>query len=151
MPRPRARLVAALGLALALALTLSAAVAADDYPTKPVRIIVPFPPGGINDIVGRTIAAHLSERLGKQFIVDNRSGAGGVVGTELAANAPKDGHTLLVISIASTVNPWLTKLSYEPVKSFAPVSIVATAATAVAVNPELPVRSIKELIALARD
>src|SRR6476660_7516368 len=75
-----------------LLLTLSPVASAQDYPTKPVRVIIPFPPGAINDTVGRLISTHLSERLGKQFVVENRSGAGGVVGTETAANAPKDGY-----------------------------------------------------------
>ena len=76
-------------------LVLAATAAAQDYPNRPVRLVVPFPPGGINDIVARVIAQHLGERLGKQVIVDNRGGAGGVVGSEIVANAPKDGHTLL--------------------------------------------------------
>ena len=75
--------------------------AAQDYPNRPVRLIVPFPPGGINDIVGRVIAQHLGDRLGKQVIVDNRGGAGGMVGSEIVANAPKDGHTLLIVSLAA--------------------------------------------------
>src|SRR5688572_7546640 len=103
MARLRSLLLAAAGLML---VPMTAAVA-QDYPTKPVRIVVPFPPGGFNDIVGRLIATQLSERLGKQFIVDNRSGAGGVVAGELVANAPKDGHTLLIVSLAIAVNPWL--------------------------------------------
>jgi len=111
----------------AVLVALSTTAAAQDYPTKPVRIIVPFPPGGFNDIVARIIATQLSERLGKQFIVDNRTGAGGVVGTELVANAPHDGHTLLIASLAITINPWFHKLSYDPVKSFAPVALMATA------------------------
>ena len=127
------------------------AAAAQDYPTKPVRLIIPFPPGGSNDVVGRAIATQLSERLGKQVVVDNRGGAGGVIGTELAANAPKDGYTLLIVSIAHAVNPWLYKLPYDPIKSFAPISILASRPRAVvAVNPELPVNSIKELVALAK-
>ncbi len=95
------------------------AAAAQDYPTKPVRIIVPFPPGAINDTVGRMVANHLSNRLGKQFVVENRGGAGGVVGAELVANAPKDGHTLLVVSLAITVNPWLYALPYDHAKAWA--------------------------------
>src|SRR5262249_44779581 len=91
-------------LAAGLAALLAAAAAAQDYPTKPVRMIIPFPPGGSNDVVGRVIATHLGERLGKQVIVDNRAGAGGVIGTEVAANAPPDGYTLLIISIAHAVN-----------------------------------------------
>ena len=91
-----------------------------------MRVIIPFPPGAINDTVGRLIATQLTNRLGKQFIVDNRAGAGGVVGTELAANAPKDGYTLLVVSLVNTVNPWLYKLNYEPIKAFAPIAFLAS-------------------------
>jgi tripartite-type tricarboxylate transporter receptor subunit TctC len=131
-----------------LALTVSAA--AQDYPSKPVRIVVPFPPGALNDTVGRVIAAELSERLGKQFIVDNRGGAGGVIGAEVVANAPKDGYTLLIVSLATAVNPHLYKLPFEPVKAFTPVSMIVTAPNVVAVYPGLPAHSIKELIALAK-
>ena len=131
-----------------LALTVSAA--AQDYPSKPVRMVVPFPPGALNDTVGRVIAAELSERLGKQFIVDNRGGAGGVIGAEVVANAPKDGYTLLIVSLATAVNPHLYKLPFEPVKAFTPVSMIVTAPNVVAVYPGLPAHSIKELIALAK-
>jgi tripartite-type tricarboxylate transporter receptor subunit TctC len=131
-------------------LALTTFAAAQDYPAKPVRIVVPFPPGGINDLAARIVASQLSERLGKQFIVDNRGGAGGVAGTEFVANAPKDGYTLLIISIASTVTPHLTKLPYEPVKSFAPVSMLVSVPTVLVVHPDLPAKSVKELIALAK-
>jgi tripartite-type tricarboxylate transporter receptor subunit TctC len=136
--------------AAALLVALTAAAAAQDYPTKPVRLIIPFPPGGSNDVVGRMIATQLSETLGKQMIVDNRAGAGGVIGTEVAANSPNDGYTLLIISIAHTVNPWLYTLKYDPIKSFTPVGILASGPNVVAINPQLPVNSIKELIALAK-
>src|SRR5712692_6541748 len=135
-----------------LLLALTTAVAAQDYPSKPVRLIIPFPPGGSNDVVGRVIATHLSERLGKQVVVDNRgAGAGGIVGTEVAANSPHDGYTLLIISSAHAVNPWLYKLPYDPVKAFTPVAILASGPNVVVVNPELPVHSVKELLAAAKD
>jgi tripartite-type tricarboxylate transporter receptor subunit TctC len=134
-----------------LLVALTTAVAAQDYPTKPVRLIIPFPPGGINDTVGRMIATQLTARLGKQIVVDNRSGAGGVVGTEVAANAPKDGYTLLIVSLASAVNPWLYKLPYDPIKAFTPIAIVASAPSVVVVHPSLPVHSIKDLVALAKE
>ena len=95
---------------------------------------MPFPPGGFNDIVGRLIAAQLSERLGKQFIVENRPGAGGIIAGELVANAPKDGHTLMIVSLAITVNPHFYKMPYDPVKAYAPVAILATAPNVVSVN-----------------
>jgi len=131
-------------------LALTTAAAAQDYPTKPVRVVVPFPPGAINDTVGRILATQLTERLGKQFIVENRAGAGGIVAGELVANAPKDGHTLMIVSLAITVLPWMHTLPYDTVKSFAPIAIVATAPNVIAVNPELPAKSVAELIALAK-
>jgi tripartite-type tricarboxylate transporter receptor subunit TctC len=146
MPNVHALLLKTAGLLLALTTT----AAAQDYPTKPVRVIVPFPPGAINDTVGRMIAAQLSERLGKQFVVDNRAGAGGVVGTELAANAPKDGYTLLIVSLVNTVNPWLYKLSYEPIKSFAPIAFLASTPNVIVVHPDLPAKTLGEFIAYAK-
>ncbi|HEY2229949.1 MAG TPA: tripartite tricarboxylate transporter substrate binding protein [Xanthobacteraceae bacterium] len=131
-------------------LALSTSVAAQEYPTKPVRLIIPFPPGGSNDVVGRMIATQLSDRLGKQVVVDNRGGAGGVIGTEVAANAPPDGYTLLIISIAHSVSPWLYKLQYDPIKSFVPVAILASGPNVLVVHPDLPVHSVSELIALAK-
>src|SRR5437762_2100974 len=116
MSRFHTALLAAAGLLIAL----TTAAAAQDYPAKPVRLIIPFPPGGSNDVVGRLFATHLSEKLGKQVVVDNRgAGAGGIVGTEIAANSPHDGYTILIISLAHAVNPWLYKLPYDPIKAFA--------------------------------
>jgi tripartite-type tricarboxylate transporter receptor subunit TctC len=131
-------------------LAFSTTAAAQDYPTRPVRLIIPFPPGGSNDIVGRLVATQLGERLGKQVVVDNRGGAGGVVGTETAAKAPPDGYTLLLVSLAHAVNPWLYKLSYDPIRSFTPVAIIGSGPNIVTVHPDLPVKSIKELVALAK-
>jgi tripartite-type tricarboxylate transporter receptor subunit TctC len=137
-------------LALALLLAFCAPAAAE-YPDHPVRLIIPFPPGGSNDVVGRLVAKQLSVKLGQQVFVDNRGGAGGVLGTEAAAVAPPDGYTLLIISLAHAVNPSLyPKLSYDPIKSFAPISILATGPNVLVVNPELPVKSVKELLALAK-
>jgi tripartite-type tricarboxylate transporter receptor subunit TctC len=145
-----ARLHSLLLKAAGLMLALTTAVAAQDYPSKPVRIIIPFAPGGLNDIIGRVIATHLTERLGKQFIPENRTGAGGVVGTEMAANAPADGHTLTIVSIANALHPALYKLSYDPHKAFDAVAIFATSPNSLAVNPELPAKTVKEFIALAK-
>ena len=147
MANIRTLLLKALGLLLALTTTL----AAQDYPNRPVRLIISFPPGGSNDVVGRMIGTQLSQQLGKQVVIDNRSGAGGVIGTEVAANSPPDGYTLLVISIAHAVNPALYKLNYDPIKSFAPIAIMATGPNVLAVNPKLPVNNVKELLALAKE
>ena len=137
-------------LALALLLALTAPAAAE-YPDHPVRLIIPFPPGGSNDVVGRLVAKQLSVKLGQQVFVDNRAGAGGVLGTEAATQAPPDGYTLLMISSAHAVNPALYKLNYDPFKSFTPISIFATGPNVLVVNPELPVHSVKELLALAKE
>ena len=144
------RMCALLVQTAALILALTTVAAAQDYPNKPVRIVVPFPPGGFNDIVARLIGAQLSERLGKQFLVDNRSGAGGAIAGEIVANAPKDGHTLLIVSIAIAINPWMRKLPYDAITAFTPVAVLATAPNVVAVNADLPAKSIKELVALAK-
>ena len=135
---------------LALVAAVPLARAADDYPSRPIHLVIPFPPGGSNDVVGRVFAAALGDRLGKQIVVENRGGAGGVVGTEIASNAAPDGYTLLVISLAHAVNPWLYKLKYDPIKAFVPVGIMASGTNVLVVNPTLPVRSVKELVALAQ-
>ena len=136
--------------AACLVLTATGLATAQDYPTRPVRMIIPFPPGGSNDVVGRLIAIKLGDRLGKQVVVDNRSGAGGVIGTEVVAKSPPDGYTLLIISMAHAVNPWLYKLNYDPIKDFAPVGLLAKGANVLVVHPSLPGRAIADRIALAK-
>src|SRR5687768_8649117 len=123
---------------------------ASRFPAKPIRLIVPFPPGGSNDILGRFIAQKLTERLGQQTIVDNRAGADGIIGTELASRSPADGHTLLMISISYTMNPAIHKVPYDPIKSFAPVAQIATGPNVISAHPNFPAQNVKELIALAR-
>lgn len=121
------------------------------YPTKPVRIIVPFPPGGSNDIIGRFIANKLSQRSGRQFVVDNRGGADSVIGTTIAVAAQPDGYTLLIASVTYAMVPATgKKLSYDPIKSMAPVAMLGTGPNLFAIWPGLPVNSIKELIATAK-
>src|SRR4029077_18084295 len=132
---------------LLLALTASAAA---EYPAKQIRLIIPFPPGGSNDVVGRLVAKELSDQLGQQVYVDNRGGAGGTIGTDIAAKAAPDGYTLLVVSSAHAVNPALYQLPYDHGKAFAPVGMFGSGTNVLAVNPELPVHSVKELIALAK-
>jgi tripartite-type tricarboxylate transporter receptor subunit TctC len=143
-------LVARLIKAAVLLLALSVPAFADDYPSRPVRLIIPFPPGGSNDVVGRLVAKYLSEKLGQQVYVDNRGGAGGTIGSEAAAKAEPDGYTLLGVSLAHAVNPALYKLNYDPIKSFTPIAIFATGPNVLVVNPELPVKSVKDLLALAK-
>jgi tripartite-type tricarboxylate transporter receptor subunit TctC len=133
-----------------LLLALTVAAAAQDYPSKPVRIVIPFPPGGFNDIVGRIVATQLTERLGKQVVVENRPGAGGIIAGEMVANAPKDGHTLLIVSLAIAVNPHLYKIPYDPRTAFAPVAVLATAPNVLSVHQDVPAKSIRELIAMAK-
>lgn len=121
------------------------------YPTKPVRIIVPFPPGGSNDIIGRFIANKLALRMGRQFVIDNRGGADSVIGTSLAATSPPDGYTLLIASVTyAMVSATGKKLSYDPVKSLVPVATLGIGPNLFATWPGLPVHSIKDLIALAK-
>ena len=144
-----------IGIALALSVVLvvftaAAVLAADPYPSKPIRLIIPFPPGGSNDIVGRLIAAKLSESLGKQVVVDNRGGAGGVLGTEMASKAEPDGYTLLIISAAYAFNPALYTLPFDPVKAFTPIAKLGSGPNSLTVHPSVPANSVKELIALAK-
>jgi len=134
---------------LALGIVLPAA--AQNYPVRPVRLISPFPPGGSVDVVGRMVAAKLSENLGQQVIVDNRSGASGIIGTEVVLNSPPDGYTLLINTIPFVSNQFMMARSpYDPVRDFACISHVASSPSFVTVHPSLPVKTIKELIALAK-
>jgi len=138
-------------LTIALAVMTLASARADDWPNRPVRLIVPFPPSGSNDIVGRMIAQQLSERLGKQVYVDNRPGAGSTIGAAMAASAPADGYTLLLISAAFVFNPSLYKqLPYDPKTAFVPVSMLGSGPVALLVYPKLGVDSLQALIALAK-
>jgi tripartite-type tricarboxylate transporter receptor subunit TctC len=132
------------------ALSLNAgAAAAQDYPTRPVRMIVPFAPGGPTDVIARVVAQKLSEGLGQQVVVDNRAGAGGNLGMGLAANAPADGHTLIVVSSSFVVNPGLyDQIPYDPYKSFIPVSNMAASPNVFTVHPTLAAKNMKELLAL---
>lgn len=147
--RRRPRAGQALASAVALALAASPAVASE-YPVKSIRLVIPFAPGGSNDIVGRLMGMQLQERLGQPVIIDNRGGAGGVVGTEIVARASGDGYTLLVVSVAFAFNTALYKLAYDPVKAFAPVGAIGSGPNVLVVNPQLPINSVKELIAYAR-
>ncbi|MBI2318924.1 MAG: tripartite tricarboxylate transporter substrate binding protein, partial [Betaproteobacteria bacterium] len=124
---------------------------AQRYPSKPIRLIVPFPPGGGNDILARIIAPKLTESLGQQIVIDNRPGATGTIGSELAARSAPDGYTLLMVTSSTiAVNPSLSKLPYDPLNDFAPVTQLAGYQLILVVNPSVPAKSVKELIALAK-
>ena len=150
---PRTLKSAMLGLLLApfTAALYTADAAAQAYPNKPVRMIIPFPPSGSNDVVGRMIAFQLSDRLGRQVVAENQGGAGGIIGTELVARAPADGYTLLLISVAHAFGASMYKLPYDPNNAFAPVALLGTGPVVLAVTASLPVNSVKELLALARE
>lgn len=134
-----------------LALLATGLAGAQAYPASPVRVIVPFPPGGGVDGAGRLISQKLSEALGRQFVVDNRPGANGMIGSELAAKSPKDGYTLMVNGANFVTTPSLySKVTYDPVKDFDPIALLALAPNVLVVHPSLPAKSVKELIALSR-
>jgi tripartite-type tricarboxylate transporter receptor subunit TctC len=129
----------------------SVAFAADNYPSRPIRLIVPFAPGGGTDMVGRVVAPRLSERFGgTAVVVDNRGGAGAVIGTTLVAKAVPDGYTLLVCDTAHTIQPALQKLEYDPVKSFSLIATLVNGPNMLASPANLPVKSVKDFIALAK-
>ncbi len=128
-----------------------AQAAVDNYPVKSVRIVAPFPPGGSVDTVGRLIAARLTESYGQTFVVDNRSGASGNIGMEIAANAPGDGYTLVVNTVPLVTNQFLyKKVPYDVLRDFVPVSLLTSTATALIVHPSLPAKNVRDLIALAQ-
>jgi tripartite-type tricarboxylate transporter receptor subunit TctC len=133
-----------------LGATVSTGVDAQAYPTKPVRLIVPFAPGGGTDLIGRVTAQKLTEALKQTFIVDNRPGAGSTLGSELGAKAPPDGYTLTVIAGSYGVNPSLYKLAFDPVNDITPIIQLSQGPFLVVVTPSLPAKNIKDLIALAK-
>jgi tripartite-type tricarboxylate transporter receptor subunit TctC len=134
-----------------IGLSLGSSVSAQNYPTKPVRLVVGFPPGGAGDILGRMAAQPLSVALHEQVVVDNRGGAGGLVATEIVAHSAGDGYTLLFTSIPHVINPFLyKKVDYDPIKDFDAVVQFVAAPLLLATNVNLPAKSVKELIALAK-
>jgi len=141
----------ALTCAAALLALTSATVGSQTYPAKPVRMIVPFAPGGNTDIIGRVFAPKFGEALGQQIIIDNRGGAGSTIGTDLAAKSPPDGYTLLMVSAAHTINPAMAKkLPYDSIRDFVPITVIADVPTSFMVHPALPAKNVKEFIAIAR-
>jgi tripartite-type tricarboxylate transporter receptor subunit TctC len=147
--RPRAARLYLSALLLAVPVGTAFAQA---YPVKPVRMVVPFPAGGATDIVGRLVAQKLSEAWGQQVIVDNRGGAGGTIGSDVAAKAPPDGYTILVATSSThAIAPSLySKLAYDPVRDFVPVTLLASATILLAVHPSVPAKNVRELIALGK-
>ena len=125
---------------------------AQTYPVKPIRLVVPFPPGGGTDVIGRVLAQHLTRTLGQSVVVDNRAGAAGRIGAEFVAHAPADGYTLLMATttVIITAPALFPKLPYDVLKDFAPISPIASGSYVLVVHPSLPVHSVRELIALAK-
>ncbi|HEY0337375.1 MAG TPA: tripartite tricarboxylate transporter substrate binding protein [Burkholderiales bacterium] len=144
--------VVCLLIACTVVVAASSRAGAQLYPAKPIRMIVPFPAGGATDIVGRLVGQKLTEAMGQQVIVDNRGGAGGTIGSDVAAKAPSDGYNILLgTSSTHAIAPSLyAKLPYDPVRDFTSVALLATATILLAVHPSVPARNVKELIALAK-
>ena len=142
----------AISVALALAACGAAHAATDNYPTKPIRLVVPFTPGGSTDILARLVAKQITDTFGQQCIIDNRPGAGGTIGMEIAARAAPDGYTLVMGHIGTiAVNPALySKLAYDPLKDFQPVTLVAMIPNMMTVNPKVAAKTVKDVIALAQ-
>ena len=148
---PVQRRLCTLALAAAGLLFASHLSAAESYPNRPVRLIVPYPPGGATDIVARALGGKMGEALGQQFVVDNRGGGGQLIGTDLAAKAPADGYTFLLVSVTHSINPSLRdKMPYDTIKDFAPIILIAQSANILVTHPSVPAKSVKELIALLR-
>jgi tripartite-type tricarboxylate transporter receptor subunit TctC len=126
------------------------AAAPNDYPDKPLRLIVPFPPGGSNDLLARYFADKLTDRLGQQVIVDNRAGANGIIGTEMASKTTPDGYTLLIISTSYTMNAAVRKLPYDVHTSFDPITLLGTSPNSIVVYPGWGVNNLKDLVTMAK-
>ena len=125
----------------------AAAAAAETFPTRPIRLIVPYPPGGGTDIIARVLGEKLRESLGQPVVIDNRGGAGGILGTELAAKAAPDGYTLLLVPTSHVINPGVyAKLPYDTARDFAPITMVASAAILMAVNPAVPAETVQGFV-----
>lgn len=136
--------------AMVVAVASFTAYSQQPYPSKPVRVIVPFSPGGGTDVIGRLLAAKLSANLGQQFVIDNRAGAGSTIGTEIALRSPADGYTLLLTGVSYTVSPSTYKLRYDPLADMTPIARVDDGPFAIVVHPSLPTRNVKQLVALAK-
>lgn len=152
MARPTVlKSIGAAVLATTVAMVPATPVIAQTYPAKPIRIIVPFAPGGGTDITARVVGQRLTEAWGQPVVIDNRPGAGTMIGTEIAARSAADGYTLIIASASHALNPSLyRKVNYDPVRDFSPVTLAIAFPFVIAVHPSIPARSVKELIALAR-
>ncbi len=153
MRKMKPPIIKILGVLLALVIGLPIVevfAATDSYPSKPIRLIIPFAAGGSTDIIARLVAAKLSERLGKQVVSENHGGAGGVIGIEMVAKSEPNGYTLLFSSASIAINPLLYKVPYDPVKSFIPIAKLGAGPSVLTVHPGVPVNSVKDLIALAK-
>jgi tripartite-type tricarboxylate transporter receptor subunit TctC len=138
-------------LLFSLAAALSGVSKAQDYPIRPIRLIVPLSPGGPADTVARLVSSRLPEKLGQQVVVDNRAGGSTIIGTEIVAKAPADGYTLLMMTTTHAINPGVFKqLPFDLVRDFAPVTMTATAPFVIVVHPQVPAKTVKELIAIAQ-
>ena len=128
-------------------LMVAASACAQDYPNRPIRMIVPFPPGGSVDVIARIVALKLSESLGQQIVIDNRGGASGNIGAELVARATPDGYTLLAHTVPFTVNPFLySTVPYDTIKDFTPVCLLSESPVLLVVHPSVPAKTVRELI-----
>jgi len=137
-------------VAFALGLAAATLAGAQEWPAKPVRFIVPYPPGGGTDVIARIVQPRLSEALGQTIVIENRGGAGGAVGTEAAAKSPPDGYTFLFTLSSHTINPLLYKLNYDVERDFAPVTLIVSVPQLVAANPSSPLRTMQDVVATAK-
>ncbi|MDP3166450.1 MAG: tripartite tricarboxylate transporter substrate binding protein [Hydrogenophaga sp.] len=142
---------AGMAVLTAASIAMTSSATAQNYPERPVRMIIPFAAGGATDVPTRLMSAKLAERLGQQFVVDNRPGQGGALGTAVAAQAAPDGYTILQVATPFVVSPHVySKLSYDPLKDFVPITLFGSAPNVLVVHPSLPAKSVKELITLAK-
>src|SRR5216117_3670754 len=139
------------GIVLVLGLLAAIPAWAQDWPAKPVRFIVPYPPGGGTDVIARIVQNRLSEALGQPIVIENRGGAGGAVGTEAAAKSAPDGYTFLFTLSSHTINPLLYQLRYDVERDFAPVSLIVSVPQLISVHPSAPAKTLRELVAAAKE
>src|SRR3954471_2323172 len=142
-------MAAALGIGILLAGMAANTARAEDYPSRPIRVVVGFGPGAIADVILRVMTVRMSQVLGQQIVVENRPGAGSSLGAEYVSRAPKDGYTLLMCTVAQTINPAMKDLSFDFGKDFAPIAAIANAPQMLVAHPSFPANTVQELVALA--